>query len=89
MAISEYIYCIDALLAFFIRLQVGVSIPICIITSNNAFATVTCMVGVVVTNESNMASNFPEEGNLSGGNADMCCGVAGSSSSGSDDLFEV
>ena len=29
-------------------------------TLNNAFAARTCIVGVVVTNESNMASYFPE-----------------------------
>ena len=37
----------------------------------------TCIVGVVVTNESNMTSYFPEAGNLNGSNADMCSYVAG------------
>ena len=54
-------------------------------TSNNAFAARTCIVGVVVTNESNMVSYFPEAGNLNGVNADMCSDVAGLSSSGSGD----
>ena len=35
-------------------------------TSNNAFAARTCIVVVVVTNESNMASYFPEAGNSNG-----------------------
>ena len=53
------------------------------------FAARTCIVVVtVVTNESNKASYFPEEGN--GSNADMCSGVAGPSSSASrGDLFEL
>ena len=58
-------------------------------TSIDAFAVRTCIVGVVVTNESNMASYFPEAGNLNGSNADMCSDVAGPSSSGSGDLFEL
>ena len=33
-------------------------------------------------NESNMASYFPEAGNLNGSNADICSDVAGPSSSG-------
>ena len=41
------------------------------------------------TDESNMASYFPEEGNLNGRNTDMCSDVAGPSSSGSGDLFEL
>ena len=45
-------------------------------TSNNAFAARTSIVGVVATNEYNMAS-------------DMCSDVAGPSSSGSGDLFEL
>ena len=57
-------------------------------TSNNAFAVQTCILGVVVTNESNMASSFPEAGNLNGSNADMCSDVAGPSRSGADDLFD-
>ena len=47
------------------------------------------IVVVVVTNESNVASYFPEAGNVNGGNADMCSDVAGPSSSGSGDLFEL
>ena len=39
-------------------------------TPNNAFATRTCIVGVVVTNEFN--THFLEAGNLNGSNADMC-----------------
>ena len=58
-------------------------------TSNNAFAVRTCIVGVVVTNESNMASFFPDAGNLNGSNADMCSDVTGPSSSSSSDLFEL
>ena len=58
-------------------------------TSNNAFAARTCIVVVVVTNESNMASYFPEAGNLNGSNADMCSDVTGPWSSGSGDLFEL
>ena len=52
-------------------------------TFNNVSATRTCIVGVIVTNESNMASYFPEAGNLNGSNAGMCSEVAGPSSSGS------
>ena len=36
-----------------------------------------------------MASYFPEAGNLKRINADMCSDVAGSSSSGSGDWFEL
>ena len=43
---------------------------------------------IVVTNVSNMASYFPEAGNLNGSNADMCSDVAEPSSSGSSDFFE-
>ena len=57
-------------------------------TSSNAFGARTYIVGVVVMNESNMASYFPEAGNLNGSNADMCSDVAGPSSSGSGDLFD-
>ena len=57
-------------------------------TLNNAFAARKCVVGVVVTNESNVASYFPEAGNLNGSSADMCWDVAGPSTRGSDDLFE-
>ena len=57
-------------------------------TLNNAFAARKCVVGVVVTNESNVASYFPEAGNLNGSSADMCSDLAGPSTSGSDDLFE-
>ena len=55
---------------------------------NNALAARTCIVVVVVTHESNMASYFPKAGNLNGSNADICSDVAGPSSSGSGDLFE-
>ena len=41
-------------------------------TSNNALAARTYIVGVVVTNEFNMTSYFPEAGNLNRSNADMC-----------------
>ena len=44
---------------------------------------------VVVTHEFNMASYFPEARGLNGTNADMCSDVAGSSISGSGDLFEL
>ena len=44
---------------------------------------------VVVTHEFNMASYFPEEGNLNGSNVDMCSNVTGPSISGSGDLFEL
>ena len=43
------------------------------------FASRTCIVVIVVTHESNMASYFPEGGNLNGRNADMCSDVAGPS----------
>ena len=58
-------------------------------TSNNAFTARTCIVGIVVTNEPNMAWFFPEAGNLNGSNADMCSDVAGPLSSGSGDLFKT
>ena len=48
-----------------------------------------CSVVVVVTHESNMTSYFPEAGNLNGRNANMCSDVAGPSSSGSGDFFEL
>ena len=55
-----------------------------------SFAARTCIVAVAVTaNESNMASYFPEAGNLNSSNADICSDVAGPSSSGSGDLFEL
>ena len=44
---------------------------------------------VVVTNESNMASYFPEAGNLNGRNTDMCSDVAEPPSGGTGDLFEL
>ena len=44
-------------------------------------------MGVVVTNESDMASCFPEAVSLNGRNADICFDVAGPSSSGSGDLI--
>ena len=45
---------------------------------------------VVVTNESNMASYFPEAGNLNNSsNADMCSEVSGASSSSQGDLFAL
>ena len=56
-------------------------------TSNSASATRTCIAGVVVTNESNMASYFPEAGNLNVRNADICSDVAGLSSGCSDDCM--
>ena len=49
----------------------------------------TCIAVVVVMNESNMASCFPEAGNLNGSNTDMCSDVAEPSSRGSGDLFEL
>ena len=58
-------------------------------TSNNAFVAQTCIVRVVVTNEFNKASYFPEAGNFNDSNAGMCYDVAGPSSGGSDDLFEL
>ena len=71
-------------------------------SSNNAFEVildlfvsttrtmhVQCIVRVVLTNKSNMASYFPEAGNLNGSNADLCSDVAGPSSRGSGDLFEL
>ena len=58
-------------------------------TSNNAFASRTCIVGVVVTKESNMASYFLEARNLNGIYADMCSDMAGPRRSGSGDLFEL
>lgn len=61
-----------------------VNMVLCIMTSNNALAAQTCIVGVVVTNESNMASYFLEAGNLNDNNGD----VAGPSSRGSGDLFK-
>ena len=36
-----------------------------------------------------MASYFPEAGNLNGSNPDVCSDVAGPSSSGSSNLFEL
>ena len=57
-------------------------------TSNNAFAARTCIVGVVITNESNMASYFSEAGNLNCSNANMCSDVAEPSSSGAGDFFD-
>ena len=50
------------------------------------------MVGDVVTNESNMASYFPEEGNLNGSIADMTCilmWIGRGVDRGSGDLFEL
>ena len=58
-------------------------------TSNSAFATRTCIVGVVVTNESNIASYFPKAGNVNGSNANVCSDMAGPSISGSRDLFKL
>ena len=40
---------------------------------NNAFAARTCIVVVVVTHDSNMASYFLEAGNLNGRNAAVTC----------------
>ena len=56
-------------------------------TSNIAFMARTCIVGVLVTNKSNMAQYYPEAENLNGINADICSYVAGPSSSGWSDLF--
>ena len=53
------------------------------------FAARTCIVVVVVTHESNMASYFPEAGNLNSGNGDICSDVAGPSYKGSRDLFAL
>ena len=58
-------------------------------TEKSAFAARTCIVGVAVTHESNMASYFSEAGNLNGSNADMCSDAAGQSSTRSGDLFEL
>ena len=58
-------------------------------TSNNAFVAQMCMVGVVVTNESNMVLYFLEAGNLTGSNADMCSDVAGPFCSFLSNLFEL
>ena len=44
---------------------------------------------VVVTHEFNLASYFPEAGNLNGRNAGMCSDVAGPSSRRSRGLFEL
>ena len=48
-----------------------------------------CIVVVVVTHESYIASYFPEAGHLNGKNADMCSNMAGPLHSGSGDLFEL
>ena len=45
-------------------------------TSNNAFGARTCIVVVVVTNESSKVAFFPEVGNLNGSNAYMCSDVS-------------
>ena len=45
--------------------------------------------GSLVTHKSNMALHFRKAGNLNGINAEVCPDVAGSSSSGSGDLFEL
>ena len=58
-------------------------------TTTSGKAARTCIMGVVVTNEYNMASYFPEAGNLNGSNADMCSDAAGPSSGDSGDLFEL
>ena len=55
---------------------------------HNAFAARTYIVGIALTNEFNMASYFPEVGNLNSSNAGLCSDVAGPTSSGSGDLFE-
>ena len=49
----------------------------------------TCIVVFVVPHEFNMALYFPESGNLNGSNFDICSDVAGPSSSGSGDVFEL
>ena len=48
-----------------------------------------CIVVVVVTHESNVASYFFDAGNLNGSNAYLCSDVAGSLRSGSEDLLEL
>ena len=53
-------------------------------TSNIAFSGRTCTVTVAVTNKSNMPSYFPEAENFNGRSD-----VAGPSSVGSGDLFEL
>ena len=58
-------------------------------TSSSAFAARTGIVGVVVTNESNMVSCFPEAVNLNGSDADMFSDVAGPSSIAVGDFFEL
>ena len=40
-----------------------------------------------IPNESNIASYFPEAGNINGSNADMCSDAAGPLSKGQGDLF--
>ena len=57
--------------------------------SNNAFLAQTCMVGVVVMNESNTVSYFLEAGNLNDSNSDTFSCVAGLLSGCSGDLFEL
>ena len=44
---------------------------------------------VVVRHESNMASYFPEAGNLNDSNADICSDVTGPTSSSSGNLFKL
>ena len=58
-------------------------------TSNNAFAAQMCILVVEVKNESNIPSYLPAVGSLKGRNTYMCSDVAGPSSSGSSDLFEL
>ena len=48
-----------------------------------------CIVVVVVTQESNVASYFSKAGNVNGRNAYICSDVAGPLSSDADDLFEL
>ena len=55
-------------------------------TSNNALAARTCIVVVVVTNESSMVSYFLEAGNLNGSNAVMSSDVARPLSSDLDQM---
>ena len=58
-------------------------------TSKNAYAARTCIVRVVVTNESSTASFFLGAGNLNCRNAYMCSDVAGPSNSSSGDLLDL
>ena len=58
-------------------------------TLNDAFAARTCIMVVVVKQESNMVLYFSKAGNLNGSNAYMCSDVAEPLSSDSGELFEL